>query len=399
MGEPRTLGVILEIKAGPFAGKRIEVRQGETFTVGRTSKAKLAIPHDTFMSGLHFSVECAPKGVLLTDQKSSNGTFVNGGRVTQVFLTSGDEVRSGQTVFGVQMVADEALSPAPVQPAAPPPPSPLPPLGAPPPRPAAPLPSLGAPPIPSSALPPLGAPVAAPPPPRTPQPPPSPVEPPQMPSALPPIDPEPLASPVPVAPPPPPPVVNTPERIVPREDFPPPAKHAPPPTPPPPPPVVPSQRKAVRAAHSPSHGAVTLGAWSFSTVPPQWEVQGEFGFQSSESNGFPSNVVATQESLGAGLSLQQYVESQVATLRQYLREPQIEAALPPQIPGAEETVALEVRYKTRDGQAMFYHRIYARTGHAIGVLTCTTLESELDSVRPAFDAILSGAGFAPEGEG
>lgn len=133
-------------------------------------------------------------------------------------------------------------------------------------------------------------------------------------------------------------------------------------------------------------------------MPPQWEVQGEFGFQCTESNGFPSSVIATQESLGAGLSLQQYVESQVATLRQYLREPHIEAALPPQIPGAEETVALEVRYRTKDGQAMFYHRIFARTGHAIGVLTCTTLESELDSVRPAFDAILNGAGFAPEEE-
>ena len=87
------MAIILEVKAGAFAGKRVAVMGGQTVTVGRTARANFAVPHDTFMSGLHFSVEYGPKGCLLTDQKSSNGTFVNGARVTQAVLQNGDEVR------------------------------------------------------------------------------------------------------------------------------------------------------------------------------------------------------------------------------------------------------------------------------------------------------------------
>ena len=98
------MAVILEVKAGPFSGKRVAVMGGQTATVGRTNRASFAVPHDTFMSGLHFSVDCGATGCVLTDQKSSNGTFVNETRVTQTMLKSGDEVRSGQTIFVVRMV-------------------------------------------------------------------------------------------------------------------------------------------------------------------------------------------------------------------------------------------------------------------------------------------------------
>ncbi len=75
------MGVLLEIKAGPFAGKKIAVVTGQTVTFGRAAgRAEFALPHDTFMSGVHFAVECGASGCRVQDRKSSNGTFLNGAK-------------------------------------------------------------------------------------------------------------------------------------------------------------------------------------------------------------------------------------------------------------------------------------------------------------------------------
>jgi pSer/pThr/pTyr-binding forkhead associated (FHA) protein len=285
------VAVILEVKAGPAAGKRVAVRNGQTLTIGRAGdRANFALPHDTFMSGVHFVVECGSNGCKLIDRKSSNGTFVNGNRITEMFLNNGDEVRSGQTVFAVRMVADE------------------------------------------SAIIEAGA---------------------ERP-------------------------VTTPTR---RE-------------PPTAEPIAPSGGKKVL----PKKAALTIGGWSFASWPEGWEAQGEYGIQRSVQNSFPSSAVASEEPLN-NIGLRDYVEAQLSMLRQYLREPQIEAALPPHIGGADETIAIEVRYKTKDGQAVFYHRVYARAGRVAGVLTFTTLEAELAKIRGEFDVILRGASFTSTGRG
>ena len=108
---------------------------------------------------------------------------------------------------------------------------------------------------------------------------------------------------------------------------------------------------------------------------------------------FPSNIGAMEEPVGPGITLSQYVEAQTKMFREYLREPRIDAALPPKLPAATEAIALEVRYSTKDGQSIYYHRLYVRSGSTIGVLTLTTLEKDLASVRPAYDAFLAGASF------
>jgi len=307
------MAVILEVKAGPLAGKRVAVVGGQTVSIGRTSRANFAIPHDTFMSGLHFEVEYGPRGCVLTDRKSANGTFVNGTRVSQVPLNNGDEVRGGQTVFVVRIVDEEPLSAGRMAG----PPGPL-----------------------FKSLPPPA---------------PLPVKPAERTRPL-----------------------DEPEKRV----------HQVRSSVAPNPPGLPS---ATRLRAKP---LLTIGGWTFSTLPEQWTAQGEYGIQRDAGDAFPSSAVATEERLGNGISLQEYVEAQLAMLRQYLREPQIDAALPPKIHGSEETIAVEVLYKTKDGQAVFYRRVYARVGRTVGVLTFTTLQTELTQVRPAFDAIASGAGFA-----
>ncbi len=330
------MALILEVKGGRFAGKKIAVPDGSTLTIGRApDRANFAVPHDSFMSSVHFAVECGADRNRIQDRKSSNGTYLNGARITEAVLSDGDEIRSGRTVFVARIIAEEQASTT--RPAA-----------------AAPTPSAPAPATPSE--PPETKPAAA------------------------------VTLPSQTMPTPPahgPVVVSVPEN---------------PPEPPATEPraAEPSATPKPSAAEIPPGPAlITVGSWRFAKVPEQWEAQGEFGIQRAEKDAFPSNVVATEEMLGIA-SLQRFVEAQVSMLRQYLREPRIEAALPPPITGAEETVALDIRYSTKDEQVILLRRIFARQGKHVGVLTFTTLEKDLEEIRPALDAILASASFQPK---
>jgi len=97
--------------------------------------------------------------------------------------------------------------------------------------------------------------------------------------------------------------------------------------------------------------------------------------------------------IGGNPVLGPFVESQLSMLREYLREPKIEAVVPPAIPGAEEKASVDVRYSTKDGQIIFYRRLYARSGNTVGTITLMTLEKEFASIAPAFDAIVAGTSF------
>ena len=336
------MAVVLEVKAGPMSGEKIVIRPGETVTFGRSAgRANFALPHDTFMSGVHFAVESGPQGPFLRDKNSSNGTFLNGARVKESPLTNGDEIRTGQTAFTVRLVADDKLVATP--PAAAP-------------RPSAPEPSRAA--NPDTA------------------------------------EPRATARPKPEVPPPSVAPVASPQ--IPRPSPPPVPPPVPSPQPPPPPP--PPARAEAKISASPASFPVqkpvfTVGSWAFSVVPQGWTVKDEFGMEKAEKDGFPSNLTATEELVSGNTALGPFVESQLSMLRQYLREPKIEAAIPPTIPGAEEKASVDVRYSTNDGQTIFYRRLYARTGNTVGTITLMTLDSEFAALRPAFDAIVGGIAF------
>jgi hypothetical protein len=134
---------------------------------------------------------------------------------------------------------------------------------------------------------------------------------------------------------------------------------------------------------------LAIGGWSFAKIPTGWQIQEGLGIQQDAKDKFPSNLGAMEESLGPNITLQQYVEAQIKMFREYLREPRIDAAVPPKIQGAAETMALEVRYQTKEGQSIYYQRVYARSGSTVGVLTLTALEEDLASVRADYDAALA----------
>jgi hypothetical protein len=132
--------------------------------------------------------------------------------------------------------------------------------------------------------------------------------------------------------------------------------------------------------------------WSFPAAPAEWQVQEGFGLQRAGQGEFPSSVAVTEEMLG-GITLQQFVESQISMLRGYLRDPKIEATMPPQVDGADESMGMDVRHSTKDGRELAYRHIYARSGSSVGVLTVTTLASEFPQVLESLQPLLDGAAF------
>jgi len=84
-----------------------ELQAGEEFTldahpltIGRANNNDVALPTDEYASSRHARVEPRRDGVWVSDVGSTNGTFVNGIRLTRERrLAPGDVVRVGETDF------------------------------------------------------------------------------------------------------------------------------------------------------------------------------------------------------------------------------------------------------------------------------------------------------------
>jgi hypothetical protein len=86
---------VLVIAAGPLAGDRFELNQ-DTTTVGRHEDSDVFLD-DVSVSRHHgLFTKTASGRVTVRDLNSLNGTYVNGVRVEETVLHSGDEVQVGK---------------------------------------------------------------------------------------------------------------------------------------------------------------------------------------------------------------------------------------------------------------------------------------------------------------
>ena len=86
----------------------IEPKQhrGRTYTlsnalsIGRLDDNDIIIDDDTFISSHHARIEVRPEGVWVVDLNSTNGSFVNGQRLTgERSVRKGDRIQVGSTVL------------------------------------------------------------------------------------------------------------------------------------------------------------------------------------------------------------------------------------------------------------------------------------------------------------
>ncbi|HEY2823916.1 MAG TPA: FHA domain-containing protein, partial [Gemmatimonadales bacterium] len=102
----------------------IDMTTGQPVIIGRAATSTVPI-YDPTISRVHAELTAAPggAGVKVQDKGSSNGTFLNGTRISEAVATDGDVVTFGKVAFHVREVtAPQAKSKAePFQPASPPP--------------------------------------------------------------------------------------------------------------------------------------------------------------------------------------------------------------------------------------------------------------------------------------
>ncbi len=79
--------------------KPIELKKTKKFTIGRSTKNALRINEGT-VSDRHASIKWDKSSFRITDHRSTNGTFVNGRRITgTAVLKPGDKIKLGKFVL------------------------------------------------------------------------------------------------------------------------------------------------------------------------------------------------------------------------------------------------------------------------------------------------------------
>jgi len=103
----------LVIVDGSQAGRRFPLGR-DRVTFGRSPGANFSFPQDSYMSGMHLSVQFALSCVIVLDLRSSNGTFLNGQRISQAMAVPGDVIKIGNLTMRLAVAA--APRPEPVEP-------------------------------------------------------------------------------------------------------------------------------------------------------------------------------------------------------------------------------------------------------------------------------------------
>ena len=83
--------------------------QDKAIVFGRSSEADVQI-NDDRMSRQHFAVTPRDGEIHIQDLKSTNGTWVNGTRITESILKPNDRIRAGQTVMVYELTESKGLA-------------------------------------------------------------------------------------------------------------------------------------------------------------------------------------------------------------------------------------------------------------------------------------------------
>jgi two-component system, cell cycle response regulator len=89
--------LVLIYPAGPNIGRKYEL-EGKTIVIGRDPSNDIVVSSDS-VSRRHARITTEGGRRLLTDMQSTNGTYVNEDPIIAQFISQGDQVKVGDTIF------------------------------------------------------------------------------------------------------------------------------------------------------------------------------------------------------------------------------------------------------------------------------------------------------------
>jgi diguanylate cyclase (GGDEF)-like protein len=78
-----------------FMETSLMLNEGKVYVIGRSVRSDIALPHGS-VSRKHAVIEWVGSGFILRDLQSTNGTYLNGARMTEARLNPGDKIRIGE---------------------------------------------------------------------------------------------------------------------------------------------------------------------------------------------------------------------------------------------------------------------------------------------------------------
>ena len=138
-----------------------------------------------------------------------------------------------------------------------------------------------------------------------------------------------------------------------------------------------------------------IGRWMIPAIPAGWTWMPGFGIQKATGS-VVSNICLKEDELLAGNQLELYIRAQVTLLQRTFQDPMIAGPAPMTFPGATEAAMLMVKHRSLQQAAVFQVQNYVRMERWIGIVTLTTIETELLKVRPDFDQFMQWLRIAPQ---
>jgi pSer/pThr/pTyr-binding forkhead associated (FHA) protein len=89
--------IILELRAQSLVLKEYTLEKGDSLTIGRHPDNDI-VPKDAAVSNHHAIIERKGEKLIVLDQESRNGTFVNGTKVQSAELNNEDTVQIGNVI-------------------------------------------------------------------------------------------------------------------------------------------------------------------------------------------------------------------------------------------------------------------------------------------------------------
>lgn len=144
--------------------------------------------------------------------------------------------------------------------------------------------------------------------------------------------------------------------------------------------------------------AARIGRWIIPAIPFGWAWIPDFGIQRSGENITPSNVYLKEDELLAGDQLILYIQAQITLMKRTFKDPIIAGPAPTQFSGAQDSAMLMLKHQPLNQMSVIQVQHYVRIEKWIGIITLTTLESELLKIRPDFEQFLKLVRIAPPPE-